>query len=698
MPSGPTVSLSPSSVTAGSSSTLTISVGSSVATGTYTVTISGTEGSSTHSTTVTLTVLAAPAPPPANDAVGSATTIATLPYNQTETTTATTKDSSDPSSTCGVGQNSHSVWYRYTPTALSGVTLSTATSNYNTVLAVWTGGPGAWHQITCDDNYGGSVTSQVSYLAYTGVTYYIEVASYGTSAGGTLNLSATAYAPNNAFTGALTMSVPYNVTQDTTPATTDTSDPSPSCGAGGQNSHSVWYRYATTALLGVTLNTASSDYDTVLAVWTGGPGAWHEVACNDNNGASSTSLVNFSAYAGTTYYIEVMSYGTSAGGSMHLSASAYTPNDSSSGAFTMSSLPYSFTQSTTTATTDTTDPSPTCGVGQNSHSVWYRVTPAALLGITLSTANSNYDTELAVWTGGPGAWHQVTCNNNYGTSLTSRVSLWAHGGTTYYIEVTSYGTHAGGILHLSATDYVPNNSASGAFTISTMPYSLSQYTSMATTDSSDPSPTCGVGKNTRSVWYRYTAASLLGVLASTAGSTYDTEIAVWTGKPGAWHQVTCDNNYGASLTSRVSFWAHAGTTYYIEVMSYSTHPGGILDFSAVGYAPNNTAAGAFAISTLPYSMIQNTVYATTDSTDPVCTCGVGQNSHSVWYRYKSSVQKSVTVSTASSNYDTVVAIWTGGPGAWHQVTCDNNYGTSLTSRVSFTALCGCHLLHRSDEL
>ncbi|HEX6543684.1 MAG TPA: hypothetical protein VF040_18155 [Ktedonobacterales bacterium] len=55
-PAGPTASLSPTSVTAGGSSTLTVSVGSTQATGTYTVTVTGTEGSVSHNTTVTVTV------------------------------------------------------------------------------------------------------------------------------------------------------------------------------------------------------------------------------------------------------------------------------------------------------------------------------------------------------------------------------------------------------------------------------------------------------------------------------------------------------------------------------------------------------------------------------------------------------------------------------------------------------------------
>lgn len=58
-PAGPTVSLNPTSVTAGGSARLTVSVGTSVAGGNYTVTVTGTEVSVTHSTTVAVTVTTA---------------------------------------------------------------------------------------------------------------------------------------------------------------------------------------------------------------------------------------------------------------------------------------------------------------------------------------------------------------------------------------------------------------------------------------------------------------------------------------------------------------------------------------------------------------------------------------------------------------------------------------------------------------
>jgi subtilase family serine protease len=59
LPTGVSVSFSPSSVTAGSSSTASFTVAGSTATGTYTITITGTGSTATHTTTVSLTVTAA---------------------------------------------------------------------------------------------------------------------------------------------------------------------------------------------------------------------------------------------------------------------------------------------------------------------------------------------------------------------------------------------------------------------------------------------------------------------------------------------------------------------------------------------------------------------------------------------------------------------------------------------------------------
>jgi hypothetical protein len=84
-PPGPTVSVSPTSVAAGGSSTLNITAGST--TGTFTITVTGTEGTFVHSTTVTLTVTA---PQPADFTISANPTSVSLQTGGTGTSAIST--------------------------------------------------------------------------------------------------------------------------------------------------------------------------------------------------------------------------------------------------------------------------------------------------------------------------------------------------------------------------------------------------------------------------------------------------------------------------------------------------------------------------------------------------------------------------------------------------------------------------------
>ena len=100
---------------------------------------------------------------------------------------------------------------------------------------------------------------------------------------------------------------PFANAIDTTQATTDPADPFGSC-ACGQNGHSVWYQFTAGRSGEVTVDTAGSDYDTVLSVFTGSCGDPLPVACSDDSDGTLQSQVRFQAVAGTTYLIEVTSF------------------------------------------------------------------------------------------------------------------------------------------------------------------------------------------------------------------------------------------------------------------------------------------------------------------------------------------------------------------------------------------------------
>lgn len=243
---------------------------------------------------------------------------------------------------------------------------------------------------------------------------------------------------NDDFASSLYIYPSQGVSQSTVQATTAVDDPITSCGSTSvpRQSHSVWYRYipVTTGLYAI--DTEGSSYDTVLEVWTGTRGALTSVKCDDDGGSGYTSKVDVTLYAGTTYYIEVMRYGSATAGTLDLNFS-YT-NDHFNHATTFSSTTFTDTMTTSGATVAGDDPylSAACGIsGQGKVTVWYKYTPGTNTAISLDTFNTNYDTFIAIWTGSQGSLSPVVCNDDYGGRRQSQVAFRAQAGTTYYIEI-----------------------------------------------------------------------------------------------------------------------------------------------------------------------------------------------------------------------------------------------------------------------
>ena len=125
------------------------------------------------------------------------------------------------------------------------------------------------------------------------------------------------------FAATVTAAPSYSASELTLTATSASDDPAvPACGSGAGHK-SVWWKFTPNSNGRLDfINTATSDYDTLLAIWTGKRGALAPVACNDNvSGADNTSLIsNLLVKAGVTYYIEVIQPGAlDTGGNLVLS-------------------------------------------------------------------------------------------------------------------------------------------------------------------------------------------------------------------------------------------------------------------------------------------------------------------------------------------------------------------------------------------
>ncbi|HYX86821.1 MAG TPA: Calx-beta domain-containing protein, partial [Gaiellales bacterium] len=120
--------------------------------------------------------------------------------------------------------------------------------------------------------------------------------------------------PNDAFAAAQELpGVTGARTADTNAgATKEGGEPSHAANAGGA---SVWYSWTAPATGTVTFTTATSDFDTLLAAYTGSAvGALTPVAGNDDQTANVvlTSQIQFTVVAGTTYRLAVDGYNNGA--------------------------------------------------------------------------------------------------------------------------------------------------------------------------------------------------------------------------------------------------------------------------------------------------------------------------------------------------------------------------------------------------
>jgi hypothetical protein len=219
-------------------------------------------------------------------------------------------------------------------------------------------------------------------------------------------------------------------------ATKETGEPDHAGDPGGA---SIWYRWTAPASGRVTFSTLGSDFDTLLAAYTGAAvDALTEVASNDDANGLPTSEISFDAVEGTTYSIAI----DGAGGDSGLSELLWIlqpPNDDFAAAQLLSGDHGSLDGTTVGATKEASEPNHAGDAGGSS--VWYWWTAPATGTLTLDTCDSTFDTLLAVYTGTDVAHLTAVASNDDGPpacGLGSKVVLSVTGGTTYDIAVDGF--------------------------------------------------------------------------------------------------------------------------------------------------------------------------------------------------------------------------------------------------------------------
>jgi subtilisin family serine protease len=380
-------------------------------------------------------------------------------------------------------------------------------------------------------------------------------------------------------------------------------------------------------------------------------------------------------------------------------------NDFFAGRTEIPNLPATITASSIEATGEPGEPFHFSGQLSPEHtqrSLWWTWVSPDDAVYSLSTAGSDFDTVLGVYTGSTvDSLSEVVGNNDAGFDWSSAVDFMATAGRAYHIAVDGYfsftteGTPGGGIqLNASRAVEMLNDDFANRTRIDGVNITVRSHNVGATAEPQEPFHDGLEPYST--IWWSWTAEEPEPVVISTAGSALDTILAVYTGT--ALNQLipiaSNDDVYGDTLTSEVRFNAQQGQTYQIAVDRY--FESGNVQLHVARAPDNDQFANAIGLSGEFVETESYSLGATREAGEPAqpeffSDAGLVANSRSVWWHWTAPRSGRVSLSTDGSNFDTTLAVYTGNSVNTLTTVARNDdvrFGEIRTSLLNFTASAG----------
>ncbi|MDD4889458.1 MAG: PPC domain-containing protein, partial [Phycisphaerae bacterium] len=264
---------------------------------------------------------------------------------------------------------------------------------------------------------------------------------------------------------------------------------------------------------------------------------------------------------------------------------------------------------------------------------------------------------------------------------------------TYYAVATDSAAVSSAVASTTLTVLAPgplNDMFASATVISGSTASATGTNVGATKESGEPNIAGNTGG--ASVWYNWTAPASGLTSLTTAGSTFDTLLGVYTGGTVSGLALVASNDDASyyTLTSSVMFNAVAGVTYHIAVDGYNAASGTVkLSLSQVLAPANDMFANATALPSGATAWAGSNVGATRQSGEPLIAGTPG--GASVWFTWVAPTSGVVHMDTHGSSFDTTLAVYTGSSITGLTTIAANDddpAGGTLTSALTFNAVAG----------
>jgi hypothetical protein len=501
----------------------------------------------------------------------------------------------------GVG----SVWYSLTPNRSGVTTLGVLTNEFVPVLAVYRG-----DSVNALDEVANTPFGSLAFFAEQGVTYRIAVdadASFPELPAGifTLNFERTNQtpSPNDEFSDAIAIDEARRgrLVGNNIGATVEPGEPNPT-GFGGDGS--LWYAFTPDRTGVTTLDLAVGGFFPLVAVYEGDSVDALQPVAVARTDIFPVPTLGFFAEEGATYRIAVDGATPPLEDAFALTfvqtGLPRQPNDNFEDAIALTGRRDSVSGHNLTATAELGEP-PHDGISAAS-SLWYTFTPSRTGVVVMDTFGSSpapdtglpFDTVLAVYTGDDLGNLVLVAQNDDITNrdLQSEVIFLAERDVTYRVAVDGFsgaralGLSSTGVLRLNFRrtngQSPPNDAFANATVLRGERGIVGSFNQGASAEPGEPDH-LGVSGPSRSVWFRWRAPFSDDATFTTAGSTFDTVVAVYQGDTVS-ELVEIASNDDAVLPDRnatpipeslVAFAAQEGEIYRIAVDGFSGDQGSI---------------------------------------------------------------------------------------------------------------------------
>ncbi len=623
-----------------------------------------------------------------------------------------------------------------------------------TVGAVGTG-PLAyqWQKDGFKLNNGGNISGAstasltLSNLTLTDIGNYQAIVGNGFGSATSMIASLTTGIPpaNDAFASAQAISGSSgSMTANNANGTKQSGEPNHAGKAGGA---SVWYNWTAPSGSPVTIDTAMSAFDTLLAVYTGSSvSGLTQIASNDNSSTNTTrSRVTFTPVSGTVYRIAVDGAGGATGNltlrwvqanvalpDLTIVASAVSPQITTetfglNSCAVVEGLVAPGTRRLIRFDTETENQGNADlyfgDAASNPLFVWaachahyhfnnymaYRLLNAngGLAAIGLKVGFCVLD--VFRWKSGAASNAKYSCSDQgiqvgwgdlYDRTLDGQwidITGLPDGNYTIEIEPNPQGiiqesNYGNNVVHVPITIGNPNaapanNNFASAQTLLGGFSSVSGTTANATKQANEPNHAGNAGG--KSVWYAWTSPDSKAVTIDTLGSSFNTLLAVYTGTSLAGLQVVATNDDAGPgvLQSKVTFSAVAGTTYQIAVDGFNGASGNLI-LTLTQTIQNNNFNNPEFIGGVTGVAHGSNAGGTKESGEPNHAGNAG--GASIWYAWTAPIHGIVTFDTTGSTFNTLLAAYTGSTVNLLTPVASNDdidpLNGILQSRLSFNAV------------